>query len=113
MCVSHVKKYKQKNRVIVRPSLADNEEEAIVVIDGLGSTVCIVTLNALSNTVLLGRQELVHTYQKEGKLFWTKGCSLSGNCNYGYMDVLFWKSLELPQQFGIGTEGYTHSIIPW
>jgi hypothetical protein len=79
----------------------------------MGSTVCIVALNALSKEVLLGRQELVHTYQEEGLLFWAKGCSLSGKCNYGYMDGLFRKSRELSQQFGIGKEGYIHSIVPW
>jgi hypothetical protein len=113
MSVSHITKHHRKNRVIVRPSLADNEQGAIVVIDGLGSTVCIVALNALSNAVLLGRKELVDTYQQEGKLFWTKGCSLSGNCNYSYMDGIFRNSLEVPRQFGIGEQGYIHGIIPW
>ena len=98
--------------MIVRPLLAYNEQGAIVVIDGMGSTVCIVALNALSNAVLLGRQELVHTYENEGKLFWTKGCSLNGNCNYDYKDTLFWNTLQLPRQFGISEEGYIHGIIP-
>ena len=113
MRLSYITKRYRNKRVIVRPSLADNQQGAIVVIDGMGSIVCIVALNALSNITLLGRRELVDTYEKEGKLFWSKGCSLSGNCNYSYMDVLFRDSLELPRQFGIGKDCSIHGIIPW
>jgi hypothetical protein len=113
MSLSHITKHHRVNRVIVRPLLAHNEQGAIVVIDGLGSTVCIVALNSLSSDVVLGRKELVDTYQTEGKLFWTKGCSLSGNCNYSYMDTLFRDNLQLAKEFGISEQGYLHSIVPW
>ena len=112
MSLSYVSKYHRKNRVIRRPSLANKETGAIVIIDGLGSIVCIVLVNALSNATLLGRQELVDTYQEEGKLYWTKGCSLSGNCNYSYMDQLFRDNYHLSRQFGIGEEGYVHGVVP-
>jgi hypothetical protein len=113
MRLSYITKSNRKNRVISRPSLEQNKQGAIVVVDALGSTVCIVVLNALSDATLLGRKELVDSYQKEGKLFWTKGCSLSGNCNYSYMEALFRDNQQLVKQFGIGQEGYIHSIIPW